>query len=59
MSKAKKIELDVDFIGGVRTLTKEDEQAISDFLKQRKLQQSKSVSKTKKIRPQKRAKSIA
>ena len=56
MNKAKTIELDVDFIGGERSLTKEDEQAISDFLKQSKLQQLKSVSKTKKLRPVKRTK---
>ena len=58
MNKAKTIELDVDFIGGERSLTKKDELAISEFLKQRKLQQSKSVSTTKKIRPIKRTKSI-
>ena len=31
--KKKQEELDVDFIGGVRPLTKEDEQAISEYLK--------------------------
>ena len=31
--KKKQEELDVDFIGGVRPLTKEDEQAISKYLK--------------------------
>ena len=41
--KSSKKELDVDFIGGVRTLTKEDEQAISDFLKKRKLSSKKSI----------------
>ena len=34
--KKKEIELDVDFIGGQETLTKEEEQALSDFFKQRK-----------------------
>jgi hypothetical protein len=29
-------ELDVDFIGGLGSLTKEDENAISDFLQARK-----------------------
>ena len=57
MSKEKKIELDVDFIGGERSLTKEDEQAISDFLKQRKLQ-SKTTQRAKKTRTTKRSKSI-
>jgi hypothetical protein len=50
--KHKRVELDVDFIGGVRTLTKEDEQAISNFLTHQKLTSKKSVltsqSKTKK-----------
>lgn len=35
--KTKKIELDVDFIGGQGSLTKEEENALSDFFKQRKL----------------------
>ena len=35
--KTKKIELDVDFIGGQGLLTKEEENALSDFFKQRKL----------------------
>lgn len=59
MSKTKKIELDVDFIGGQGSLTIEEEKALSDFFKQRKLQQSKPVSKTKKTRPTKRSKSLA
>ncbi len=58
MRKAKQIELDVDFIGGERSLTKEDEQAISAFLKQRKLQ-SKTYDKAKKNRIAKRKKAIA
>ncbi len=33
----KKIELDVDFIGGQEGLTKEEEKALSDFFKKRKL----------------------
>ncbi len=45
--KTKNIQLDVDFIGGVRTLTIEDKQAISDFIKQHKLS-SKKASPTKK-----------
>ena len=31
--KTKKVELDVDFIGGQTSLTKEEEKAISDFIK--------------------------
>lgn len=34
--KRRKAELDVDFIGGLGALTKEDEKAISDFIKARK-----------------------
>ena len=41
--KHKKTELDVDFIGGVRPLTKEDEQAITNFLEQQKLISKKSL----------------
>ncbi len=40
--KPKRTELDVDFIGGERLLTKEDEKVISDFLKQNKLTSKKS-----------------
>lgn len=35
--KAKKIELDVDFIGGQGSLTEEEENTLSDYFKQRKL----------------------
>jgi hypothetical protein len=31
--KTKKVGLDVDFIGGQTSLTKEEEKAISDFIK--------------------------
>jgi len=31
--KTKKVELDVDFIGGQASLTKEEEKKISDFIK--------------------------
>jgi hypothetical protein len=58
MSKAKIIELDVDFIGGERSLTKEDEQAISDFLKRKKIQ-SKIAQRVKKTTTTKRRKSLA
>jgi len=33
----KKLELDVDFIGGQGSLTSEEEKAVSEFLKKRKL----------------------
>ena len=42
--KKKHEELDVDFIGGVRPLTKEDEKAISEYLKSKKLQQARKTS---------------
>jgi hypothetical protein len=35
--KYKSRELDVDFIGGQEPMTKEEEKAISEFLKARKL----------------------
>jgi hypothetical protein len=35
--KPKTTELDVDFIGGQEQMTKEEENAISEFLKSRKL----------------------
>ena len=35
--KSKKIELEVDFIGGEGPLTAAEEKALSDFFKQRKL----------------------
>ncbi|WP_291102499.1 MULTISPECIES: hypothetical protein [unclassified Flavobacterium] len=37
MRKIKKIELEVDFIGGEVSLTIEEEKALSAFFKQRKL----------------------
>ncbi len=56
--KHKRIELDVDFIGGVRTLTKEDIQAISNFLTQQKLTSKKSLL-TAQSKTKKRSKAIA
>jgi hypothetical protein len=52
--KRKQTELDVDFIGGVRTLTKEDEKAISDYIKKNKLA-SKHKTKNKKSQTIKRS----
>ena len=37
MRKIKKIELEVDFIGGEGSLTCDEEKALSAFFKQRKL----------------------
>jgi hypothetical protein len=56
--KHKRTELEVDFIGGVRPLTKEDEIAISNFLKQQKLVSKKSPS-TGKSKTTKRSKASA
>jgi hypothetical protein len=58
MNKTKIIELNVDFIGGEGSLTKEDEQAISDFLKRKKLQ-SKMAQRAKKTATTRRPKSLA
>lgn len=41
--KAKKPELDVDFIGGEMPITPTEEKAISDFLRQRKLASKKKA----------------
>lgn len=43
--KGKKIELDVDFIGGEGVLTDVEEKALSDFFKQRKLTSKTKVNK--------------
>ena len=48
-------ELNVDFIGGGRALNKEDEQAISDYFKQRKLSTKNSL-KTSEPKKTKRSK---
>ena len=44
--KARKNELDVDFIGGEGPLTKEQEKLISDFIKSRKVKKKLTASKT-------------
>ena len=41
--KTKKIELDVDYIGGQGSLTIAEEKALSDFFKKRKPMSEKSV----------------
>jgi hypothetical protein len=53
--KTRKLELEVDFIGGQTSLTAAEEKALSDFFRQRKTntiktkirQQSKSVKREK------------
>ncbi|MBD0296836.1 MAG: hypothetical protein ICV84_16835 [Flavisolibacter sp.] len=45
--KQHKNELDVDFIGGAEPLTKEEEKAISEFLKTSKERQQKQASRRK------------
>jgi hypothetical protein len=43
--KQKKIELDVDFIGGQGALTIEEEKSLNDFFKQRKMTSKKPQNK--------------
>lgn len=45
--KTRKNELDVDFIGGVGQLTKDEEKRISDFIKSRKVEQELTHQKTR------------
>jgi len=47
--KTKKIELDVDFIGGQTSLTKEEEKTISEYFKKSK-KVRKSSRKTKTVK---------
>ncbi len=42
--KSKRVELDVDFIGGQSPLTKQEEIAISEFIRSRKVHKSKRSS---------------
>ena len=49
--KTKKIELDVDFIGGQTSLTKEEEKTISEYIKKSKSKKAKKASpKTKTVK---------
>jgi hypothetical protein len=43
--KSKKTEIDMDFIGGEGSLTVEEEKALSDFFKQKKLTFKKALVK--------------
>jgi hypothetical protein len=42
--KTKKIELDVDFIGGQTSLTKEEEKTISEYIKKNRIKKAKKAS---------------
>jgi len=42
--KTKKVELDVDFIGGQTSLTKEEENIISEYIRKNKSKRTKSTS---------------
>jgi hypothetical protein len=55
--KNKSKELDVDFIGGGNPMTKEEEKAISEFIKAQKLLRVKKQIRTNKT--SRRSKSIA
>ncbi len=46
--KAKKLELEVDVVGGLGSLTRAEEKALSDFFKKRK--KSAIISKSKKTK---------
>jgi len=49
--KTKKVELDVDFIGGQTSLTKKEEKTISDFIKKNNSKKTKRSSiKTKTVK---------
>jgi len=56
--KTKKIDLDVDFIGGQGPLTEMEEKALSEFFKQRKLT-SKDTFRNTKHKATKRRKATA
>ena len=43
--KTKKIELDVDFIGGQTSLTKEEEKTISEYIKKNRTKKAKKSSR--------------
>jgi hypothetical protein len=54
MSKSKSTELDVDFIGGKGSLTKDEELQIIEFIKAQKLLKAKrQIHKTKTSQPKK------
>jgi hypothetical protein len=52
--RTRKKELDVDFIGGVGPLTKEEEKRISEVIKKLKAKQSSTRKPTRKLTTKKR-----
>ncbi len=50
--KTRKVELDVDFIGGQTSLSKEEEKTISDYIKRNKARKAKSLSRSYKTTKQ-------
>ena len=58
MIQNKKNELDVDFIGGMEPLTREDEKAITEYINAKKLQINKKPP-VRKLVSVKRANSLA
>jgi hypothetical protein len=57
--RTRKKELDVDFIGGVEPLTKEEEKRISEAIKKLKAKQSSSRRPTRKLTTQEKSDNIA
>ncbi len=47
--RTKKIELEVDFIGGQGSLTVEEQKAISDYLKQKKVASKKKSAQKERV----------
>jgi len=48
--KTKKVELDVDFIGGQTSLTNEEEKTISEYIKKKSKKAKRTPLKTKTIK---------
>ncbi len=53
--KRKQVELNVDFIGGEAPLTKEEEKAISEYIRNKKVLKRKTSLHKKSIRKPKKA----
>jgi hypothetical protein len=52
--KRKSTELDVDYIGGQDPMTKEEENAISEFVKAQKLLRAQKQTRSAKAKPQRK-----
>jgi hypothetical protein len=52
--RSRKKELDVDFIGGVRPLTKEEEKRISEVIKMLKVKKSVTLKPGRKLKTKKK-----